>query len=294
MEQYRERLVRGIPGFPFARYMLTSREAAPFFKNIHWHPEMEILYMLQGDAEIRIGKHTFPFREGEIALVHPNEFHAIRPLLPNCRHAAFVFSLDLVTLPDTHFFQDEFIRPLRAGLIRFPQLIPQSDPLYPAMSTELDRICACGNMEGIDKYTVFRSIISLFSILSTHPAVSSEKTDPHNETVKRCIAYMERNLQRRITLSEIASEVHLHPNYLCKLFRSYTGVTVFEYLNRIRIEKAAVVLRSEDITIGQAASECGFESLSFFTRKFKAVMGDTPKHYRSRAFEESSGNNFIK
>ena len=293
MEHYREKVTRGTPGFPFARYRMTSKAAAPF-RNIHWHPEMEILYMLHGQAEVRIGKYNFLFREGDIAVIHPSEFHAIRPLAANCTHTAFVFSLDLLTLPDGHFFQSELIRPLRAGLLRFPQRITPADPMYPEISAELNRICQCENTEGARKFTVFRSIISLFTALSAHPEVCSEEADPHNETVKRCVAYMEGNLHRRITLSEIADVAHLHPNYLCKLFRTYTGQTVFEYLNRIRVEKAAVMLRSGENTVSQAASECGFESLSFFTRKFKAIMGDTPKHYSSRAYEDNLENKVSK
>ena len=289
MEHYREKVIRGTPGFPFARYRMTSKAAAPF-RNIHWHPELEILYMLQGQAEVRIGKYILPFHAGDIALVHPNEFHAIRPLAANCRHIAFVFSPDLITLPDSHFFQSDLVRPLRAGLLRFPQHITPQDPLYPEIAEELDRICQCEHTDGICKYTIFRSIVSVFALLSAHPAVSSVEEDPHNETVKLCIRYMESNFHKRITLSEIAEAAHLHPNYLCKLFRTYTGQTVFEYLNRIRIEKAAAMLRSKENTVSQTASECGFESLSFFTRKFKTIMGDTPKHYRSRAYEENREN----
>ena len=141
MEHYREKVIRGTPGFPFARYRMTSKAAAPF-RNIHWHPELEILYMLQGQAEVRIGKYILPFHAGDIALVHPNEFHAIRPLAANCRHIAFVFSPDLITLPDSHFFQSDLVRPLRAGLLRFPQHITPQDPLYPEIAAELDRIGA--------------------------------------------------------------------------------------------------------------------------------------------------------
>ena len=50
-------------------------------------------------------------------------------------------------------------------------------------------------------------------------------------------------------------------------------------LTNIRVEKAAELLRSRDIAVSAAAAECGFESPGFFTRKFKEIMGVTPKRY---------------
>ena len=94
---------------------------------------------------------------------------------------------------------------------------------------------------------------------------------------------MQDHLSEHLTLTDIADYVHLHPNYLCTLFKNYTGQTVFENLTQIRIHHAANLLRLEAIPISQVATECGFESVSFFTQKFKQLIGMTPKKY-SRQF----------
>jgi len=282
MEHYRERVVRGTPDCPFARYHISTKQPSPVFRHIHWHPEMEILYMRKGCAEVRTGKHIFTFHPGEIVFIHPNELHDIRSLDAFSEHDAFVFSLDLVTLPESHFFQSSVIQPLRSDLLRFPQSIAPHDCRYTRVTEALDSICQTPKDAPEYKMVVFSGILRIFIAMSDALTCAGSEADTRNETVKMCIRYIDSHFASPITLSEIASQVHLHPNYLCHLFRSYTGQTMFEYLNRLRIEKAAQLLRAADLSVSDAAAQCGFESVSFFSRKFKSIMGITPKQYAMR------------
>lgn len=63
-----------------------------------------------------------------------------------------------------------------------------------------------------------------------------------------------------------------------RLFREYTGKSPVEYRNGIRLENAAVLLGSGEYTVSEAAEECGFSNLSFFTRLYKRRYGHTPKN----------------
>ena len=58
------------------------------------------------------------------------------------------------------------------------------------------------------------------------------------------------------------------------------GKSVFEYINEIRIEKSLLLLKNPDITISQAAIECGFEDQAYYTRIFKRIKGVTPTEWR--------------
>ncbi len=104
--------------------------------------------------------------------------------------------------------------------------------------------------------------------------------DPGNETVKPCMRYLHNYYREKITLEKLAAHVHLHPNYLCALFKEHMGEKTFDYLTRLRVETAASTLRRENIPVSKLAEQTGFPSESFFYQKFKQYMGMSPKAYR--------------
>lgn len=112
-------------------------------------------------------------------------------------------------------------------------------------------------------------------------------SDPGNETVKLCMRYLHNYYREKITLEKLAKHVHLHPNYVCALFKEHTGERIFDYLIRLRVETAATILRRENIPVSKLAEKVGFSSESLFYQKFKQLMGMSPKAYR-RAQEKNS------
>ena len=70
--------------------------------------------------------------------------------------------------------------------------------------------------------------------------------------------------------------------YVCRLFKATTGITLGVYLNDIRIEHAAAMLTTTNNDISDIASESGFENLSTFYHLFKKKKGISPKQFRKR------------
>lgn len=123
---------------------------------------------------------------------------------------------------------------------------------------------------------------ALFPHCSREQVHEVVRTD--SQTVSdKCMQYIRTNYQQRITLEDIAHHVHLHPNYLCALFREQTGKTVFEQLVWQRVHEASKLLRGSDLPISQISSQCGFQSPSFFARKFKQILGITPTACRKKS-----------
>jgi len=281
MNSLREKITqRGTADCPFQHYHMTKANSNKFFANIHWHPELEILYMRSGRIEIRAGKHTFPIQEGQIAFIASGELHAIRCLQQNSTYDAFVYSLNLLTLPESHFFQRELILPLQLGSLRFPTVLTPEDTGYSTVTEALNEICNTNKNSQKYKHTVFYSMIKLYLSLADQLIATGENhLQRSNATVKACLKYMNDNHTHRLTLQQLAQHVHLHPNYLCALFKDYTGQTVFQHLTQIRIEHAAQILRNSNTSISDVAAACGFENSSFFSRKFKQIIGVSPKEY---------------
>lgn len=280
MKSWREYPFRATADFPFSFARRTREKGMAPASGIHWHPELEILYMQTGRVEIHSGKHTFPLLPGQIAFIPAGEVHAVYGLDEAGTYDVILFSLDLLTMPETHFFQQELIQPMLCEHLRFPRLLTPEDDVYSSVCRAFEQIRLCPRDSDLYKLTVFTSLIQLFCALKPRlETVSDDALLKGNETVKSCLRFMDTNYARRLTLQEIADQVHLHPNYLCCLFKDYTGYTVFQHLTRIRVEKAALLLSSQDITVAAAAAACGFDNTGFFTKKFRSIMGVAPKQY---------------
>lgn len=102
----------------------------------------------------------------------------------------------------------------------------------------------------------------------------------HAETIHKVNKYVQSHYQNKLTLDEIASNVHLSKTYLCNIFKAETGETITNYINRIRVEKSKLLLPDDSLNIVQIANLCGFEDQSYYTKIFKSYVGITPKKYR--------------
>ncbi len=276
----RETVKRGTPDLPLACYNFHFTGPRKTIANTHWHPEQEILYVKTGSIEVLIGKNTFVIHEKEICFVPPNALHSVITDSPNTAYYALVFSYELLTLPDSHFFQISITEPLKSGQRAFPAVLESGDPHFSAAAAALDEICLCPKEAPNYKFVIFRALIALYSAMQDALApVDTMENAIDNRAVKTCLDYMQTHYAQKITLEQLAHLVHLHPNYLCKLFKTYTGQTAFQQLTRIRLENAAGLLEKSGCSVSQAANLCGFESVSFFSRKFKQIMGCIPKQY---------------
>lgn len=97
---------------------------------------------------------------------------------------------------------------------------------------------------------------------------------------RRVLAYIHENLNRSITLEELARVAEISPNYLISLFRQSLGVTPHKYVVTKRVERAYDLLRHKDLTLLDVAHTCGFVDQSQFTTVFRRYAGVTPGQYR--------------
>lgn len=120
----------------------------------------------------------------------------------------------------------------------------------------------------------------------------SEAPAPDN-TVSPCtsaaIRFIKENFSRNILLEDIAANTGHNSNYLCTLFKRETGVSTNEYLNILRIHRAADMILFGDREIAQIASLCGFQSPSHFSQTFKRHAGLLPTECRQLFYRAVAG-----
>ena len=95
---------------------------------------------------------------------------------------------------------------------------------------------------------------------------------------------MEANLQRKMSMEELARAVNLSPWRLSHLFKNEIGIPPLRYLKALRMEKARVLVASTFLSIKQIMNTVGMRDESHFTKDFRRAYGLTPTQYRIRFF----------
>jgi transcriptional regulator GlxA family with amidase domain len=105
-------------------------------------------------------------------------------------------------------------------------------------------------------------------------------TDQAQWKLKKVIEFVDENFTSDISREGLAAAVDLSPNYMSRLFISYKGKTINEYINELRIKFALERLENSDQKVLDIALEAGYENLTTFNRAFKKIAGRTPSEYR--------------
>ena len=107
----------------------------------------------------------------------------------------------------------------------------------------------------------------------------------HFSALRKAERFIWENYSRRLSLKEIAAASGLSAPYFSTVFKEEMGENLSNYLNRLRVEKAAAMLVTSDLSISEIAITCGFEDQSWFSKIFKNNTGLTPGKYRERGID---------
>lgn len=282
MEEIRNYRRRGTPDFPASVYWGFAGVNMRHHPNAEYHPEPEIVLLSQGSLTMQIGGETKNFSGGDIFIIPPNTVHLRTHYSEDAKVWTIVFSAEAIQMSPEHFFQKEFVQPLSEGRLEFPPLLQPGHPAYDEVHALMSQLDRCLVVQKNYRHQRLRILMSICLALMPHCRVLSQAKpgpDAGHEAVKLCMDYIHNHITQKLTLETIADHCHLHPNYLCAVFKQYTGETVFEYRNRIRVEMAEALLCQEEISVSKVAELTGFRSECQFYQKFKEHTGMTPKAY---------------
>lgn len=104
-----------------------------------------------------------------------------------------------------------------------------------------------------------------------------------NKRIVKIHEYLMEHYREDIELSLIAKLVHLAPGSLCRFFKSETGETLIDYLNKIKVDYACNMLENSALSVTDVCFDCGFNNVSHFNKQFKKIKGLTPLSYRKQS-----------
>lgn len=101
------------------------------------------------------------------------------------------------------------------------------------------------------------------------------------KTVEIVKAYIQKHYNEDISLNKIVEVTYLSPSYVCDLFKKQTGENIINYLTRVRIEKAKLLLKDIKVKTYEVGQQVGYEDPTYFSKVFKKAVGVSPSEYRN-------------
>jgi AraC-like DNA-binding protein len=137
----------------------------------------------------------------------------------------------------------------------------------------------CNSLLRIDSIqgliAAFKDLLNQISNLVKSPAKGSGEV--RMETV---LSYIRNNFDQELKLAKVAKTAGFSVSVFCRVFKKTTGMTFVAYLNKYRVEKAKILLKTSDLSILGVGQACGFSTAHRFIRQFKSVTGRRPSDLR--------------
>lgn len=111
----------------------------------------------------------------------------------------------------------------------------------------------------------------------------------NNEDILSAMSYINDNLDKDLSLDNVANQIHLSKNYFGNLFKKTTGMRFTQYVNEKRIEKSKALLLNTKWPLDIIAQKCGYNSQSHFSTTFLNIVGTSPGSYRTSNIKKQCG-----
>jgi signal transduction histidine kinase/DNA-binding LacI/PurR family transcriptional regulator/AraC-like DNA-binding protein len=112
---------------------------------------------------------------------------------------------------------------------------------------------------------------------------------PTSQLVKQASAYVQQNYARSFSLVELCEAIGVSKSYLSRIFKKDTGISLWDYLNRFRVQRAKELLLLTDASITEVAARVGYEDVGYFSRVFHEIAGCSPRAYRQQPQSTAAG-----
>lgn len=279
--KYQEQKQHGSKLFPFNIYPCTIPLDFPSV-SLHWHKDMELIYIKKGKGEIQIETTLFVGKPGDIFVVPPGTLHALRKTKGfSMEYENIIFEMDFLGAGAADLCAGEFLVPLAAGKLLPPVCVQEGEEGYDALKQCLSQMeSLCESKEKGYELGVKAAVLQmLFLLIRKYPRVK-EVSSPDRERLKEVLQQIEKNISENLTVTEMAGFCGWSDSHFMRWFKKMTGLSFISYVNEKRLALAAEALKRSDDKILSISQDAGFTNLSNFNRQFKSRYGVTPKAYR--------------
>ncbi|MBE6568169.1 MAG: AraC family transcriptional regulator [Ruminococcaceae bacterium] len=237
----------------------------------NWHKNIEILLITGGEGVVRYGANELPAHMGDLFVINRDAFHQVKS------DTGIDFSymiIDETFCNENGISTEDFLFEQR-----FRDSVSQS--LYLAAAEKIDALSVASTPIAI-AHTRAAVLLFLIHLCEEHAESRASKSKENaigEEYVKKTVSFLDEHFAEAHTLSSLSALLGITPHHLARVFKQYTGETVFSHMNRLRCRHAKSALL-DGATVTEAAFLSGFASLPYFSRTYKRIFGETPSQVK--------------
>jgi AraC-like DNA-binding protein len=246
----------------------------------HYHPEYEMVFIEGADGTRHIGEHISRFEQSDLVF--------IGPYIP---HLNFDYGIKTPYQKVVIQMREDFLTKAFALVPELAQINTLFDKVKQGVyfsgetkkriGERLKKLPDLPHFEQlIEMLTIFQDLAtsSDMVILNAKPIAGQYKLK-EQQRLKSVYAYIEEHYKEKIDILQMAQLTHLTHAAFCRYFKKMTLMTFTEFVNQYRINQAKKLLLLDN-TVSEVCFESGFESLSYFNRVFKKVVGENPLQFK--------------
>lgn len=270
---------------------LSRQHTLPNFGTVwHYHPELELHYIIRGEGVRFVGDSINNFDAGELLLLGENLPHMWRCNKryfegnPNVTAEAVVVQFlsdfmgtDFLDKPETQAILALYER-AKSGLVIYGKT---KEAVVALMRQSVQ-------VEGLERLMLILNVLNILSESREMQQIASgwstyQPNTEDTDRINKVYHYILSNYRNEITLEEISSVAHLSTTSFCRYFKMITKKTFRDFLTEVRISHVKRMLIEDHFSTTEAICfECGFNNRSNFFRHFKRITGYTPVEYKRK------------
>ena len=250
----------------------------------HWHPEIELTWIMSGQMEYYVNDNKYLLCEGEGLFCNSNALHSgYMKNNQDCHYLSITFHPRFIYGYENSLLQTKYVDFITSNEIWHSLRFTPDISWHHSILLQIQEILSLAQNHPFDyELQIHLLLTSIWQKLYGHyislPA-REHHTQKHLNRLKDIIAYIDTCYNQDITLDDIANHVNICKSECCRFFKKYMKMTLFEYIMFQRIQNSLPLLRKgENIT--KIAGMVGFSTPAYYGQVFKRYMHCSPSQYR--------------
>ncbi|MBQ4071515.1 MAG: helix-turn-helix transcriptional regulator [Clostridia bacterium] len=264
------RPIKCIRGKPFS----ANNSGVP----MHFHPELEFLIIEAGRMKNRLEGEEHVTQSGDIIFFNKGIPHATQPIADGTVQHMIQFKIPSTFRGALRYLSDILARTVVPAFVFHPD-----DADYADLSSHLvDMIEQYDDSSVAADYRTTSDIYYVISLLHRRGILADERAAFDFNRLQRLVPlfeYIDSHFFEPISLDYCAELLRLNKSYLSRLFRNSTGITLWDFINFVRVSKSEEMLAG-NMNLTEVAYAAGFSSPSYFHRTFRRYKQLSPSEYR--------------
>ena len=286
--QLKENRTHGTKSYPYEQYYMRNIHHAFQFP-VHWHEEIEIIYVEEGKLHVKIGEQDMDGEAGDLFFVNPRELHLMSSPDGKVKYYTLLFPIEFISFQSLDELEANLLAPIRSNQLMLPQQLTDAALKKRVREIVVKLIADNGEIHHLDIREIGLSshhlqtriyLLQILQMLYEAGALTKAETAGNSDMQKELLGYIQNHYTEKITLSMLAEEFHLSEKYISRYFVEHFYLPFSNYVLHLRLTHAKQLLETTEESVTEIALQSGFSNVSYFIRAFKNAYDKPPLKYR--------------